>query len=259
MNIRSVGIVAFALLGAGLVGCGKRDLYFATSSNIGVDVAGDSVSPVQASFGFQRREIAQVPSSADGEAFPVYGNLDVDMKWFGERIVHQIFATGQAASNAAEAHVADEESIELEAEAKCVGRECVPLIFASHSIVGIHAGAGSAPQPASFSLGYKRVEATWIPTDSGAQQTRSVFGDISVSTCGLGECTSEAKAANVKPTATGGVRLSQTIATGAAAVTLTQRQETKDAITDATQAGIARAPAVAPESAALGVVASGER
>ncbi len=234
--------------------CGKKDLYFATSSNIGLDVAGDTVSPVQASFGFQRREVAQVPASKDGEAFSVYGNLDVDMRWFGERLVRQTFATGEAAESAAEVASAEEAGTMVEPEPLCTGRACIPLVFASHSVVGVHAVAGTAPQPASFSLGYKRVEATWIPTDSGAQRTRAVFGDISLSTCGFGDCQAPAgatgSAPNAKATVTGGVRLSQTIATGAAAVIVASREDTKETLQAATAVARADDGAVDPGTVA---------
>lgn len=225
----AIGMVA-ALAGA----CGKQDLYFATSSSVGVEVSGDAVQPVQANFGFQRREVARVPTNAAGEAFPVYGNIDVDMQWFGERMVHQIFATGEAAGHAAERDV--DKRREGRGVPECVGSHCKPLVFASHSSVGIHASTGTAPQPASFSLGYKRVEATWIPTDSGATQTRSVFGDIAVTTCGLTECgANDPDVPKVKRSATGGVRLTQTIATGSAAITVAQREETKAAFAAAVE------------------------
>lgn len=194
------------ILAALLSGC--KNLYFGTSTSVGLDVSGTSKIPTKASFAFDRSEIAIVPDDSEGNAHSVFASLDSEWTWFNGFIVDQIFATGEAADIAA-----TEPRISVQYDPKDLNTSKKPLVFATGTKLGIDIDFGlTASAPASLLVGYKRSEMTIIPDVAGKKKLNSVFADISIISKNEG-VTSISDAPRL-----GGVRIKQRFATGVAAV-----------------------------------------
>lgn len=102
-------VCAAAFLGAFLVcgGCSSRTLVFTTYTNIGVDVSAANGTPTRAVFGYKRFEGAVVPvdptqrTKDSGEAMSVFAAIDMTNGWLDGLSAIQVFATGEAAVEAA--------------------------------------------------------------------------------------------------------------------------------------------------------------
>lgn len=97
-------VISMALL---TTSCASRTLVFTTYTNIGLDVSAANGSPTKAVFGYKRFEGAVIPvdpskrTKNDGDAMSVFAAIDLKNEWLNGLSVLQIFATGQAAENAA--------------------------------------------------------------------------------------------------------------------------------------------------------------
>lgn len=92
-NIFLILIFGVAMLSTGCT----KNLYFGTSTSVGLDVSGTSKIPNKVSFAFDREEVAIVPDDDAGNAHSVFAALDSEWTWFNGFIVKQTFATGEAA------------------------------------------------------------------------------------------------------------------------------------------------------------------
>ncbi len=106
--IGRIGILAVWLLAGGLVvGCTAKHLAFTTYTKVGLDISTADGAPTQAVFGYKRFEGAIIPvqvQAEDGsepEVMSVYAALDLTNNWLEGLSILQVFATGQAAKNAA--------------------------------------------------------------------------------------------------------------------------------------------------------------
>jgi hypothetical protein len=97
-------IISTALLTAS---CAPNTLLFTTYTNLGLDVSVANGSPTKAVFGYKRFEGAIIPvdpskrTQTDGDAMSVFAAIDLKNEWLAGLSVLQIFATGEAAVNAA--------------------------------------------------------------------------------------------------------------------------------------------------------------
>ncbi|HEU5125894.1 MAG TPA: hypothetical protein VFW05_17720 [Verrucomicrobiae bacterium] len=186
-----------------LTGCCQNRVVFTTHSSLGLDVSGTAEFPNRVSFSSDRYEAAIVPRKTNGESHSVYGGMDADMTWFSGHAIRQTFATGEAAKLATGG---DTEPLLPTASASKA-----PLIFYTGTTYGLNISAGEQSMPPNLLLGYRRTEATIIPIPDPAQEVRSVYADIQISTG------SKATHVSTNFSTLGGVRIKQSFATGKAA------------------------------------------
>jgi hypothetical protein len=206
-------ILLFATL-LGLAGCSSHSLYFGTDTSTGLKVSGTQAAPTDVSFSYQRTEIAIIPPKADGGAHSVYGGIDHDYSWSEGYVLTQVFATGAAATKAAEnasSFVAHSATLNQTPKAS------QQLIFMTGTTFGLDMNLGAAPGDTSpaLVLGYRRNEATIIPIKDDAE-VASVYADISI-VGGKPSRTDDAVPPKITPFSPHGVRIRQHFATGAAA------------------------------------------
>ncbi|MCH6256242.1 hypothetical protein MLD52_06760 [Puniceicoccaceae bacterium K14] len=219
-----------------LSGCANH-LYFGTNTTIGLDVSGTAQVPTKIALAVEREEVAIVPNKSNGEAHSVFGAMDSNLTWFDGQVIKQVFATGQAAINAASG-TGKQNGTSKQNETGNNGH----LYFGTKSVLGIdiNSGAGSS-EPASFTLGFNRKEATVIPLNkTSCKEANSVYADISIVNHSQATNAADLGIANSDiPDDTGkGVRLSTRFATGKAAIALSTRpliqQTLNEAVTGAT-------------------------
>lgn len=197
-------------------GCAKN-LYFGTSTSVGLDVSGTSKIPSKVSFAFERAEIAVVPDDSEGNSHSVFASLDSEWTWFNGFIVKQTFATGKAAEIAS-----DESLVNIDYSPSTSKTSSKPIVFATGTKLGIHIEFGlTTESPASLLVGYRRSEMSLMPDVAGKEKIDSVFADISIISKGKG-LTSTIEAPQI-----GGVRIKQRFATGIAAVNAAANPETR--------------------------------
>lgn len=198
-----------ALLSLSLTGC-KNHVLFATHSSLGLDVSGTEEIPNKVSFSYDRYEAAIVPRKSNGEAHSVLGGMDADVTWFHGHSIKQTFATGEAAALASHG--------DTNAFVSSTNASKAPLIFFTDTSYGLKISAGEDSTPANLLLGYRREEAAVIPTPDPAQEVRSVYADITISTT-----TSSSVTTNFSMLK--GTRIKQSFATGKAAENLARQPE----------------------------------
>ena len=91
------------------LGCEANHLVFTTYTKVGLDISATDAQPTQMMLGYKRYEGAIVPvelpesaGEVQEEAMSVYSAMELRNDWFDGLEVLQVFATGQAAVNAAE-------------------------------------------------------------------------------------------------------------------------------------------------------------
>lgn len=216
--MKKVIIAALAVVICVTVGC-KNRLVFATHSSIGMDVSGTAQMPNKVSLSFDRYEAAIVPRKANGEAHSVFGGMDADMTWFSGHAIKQTFATGEAAKLATGGTSSPLATTNDKNEAQ--------LIFLTATTYGLNLSAGEQSMPPNLLLGYRRSEAAVIPIPDSAQEARSVYADIQISTTP----TSNPVATDFSKL--GGTRIKQSFATGAAADALAKTSAVKEKLATA--------------------------
>lgn len=204
-------------------GCTKK-LVFSTNSTIGLNVSGTAEVPSKVAFSYDRQEAAIVPKKHDDTAHSVYGGLDTDVSWRNGTIIKQTFATGDAAiyatggAPAGGAPAATEDSNELRNH---------PLVFITGTSFGLDLSAGEGQVKPDLLLGFKRAEGAYIPVPNNKKEVRSVYADILINTKDPDqESGSPAKSITDHfPTDANGIRIKQSIATGAAAINLAKSED----------------------------------
>lgn len=227
-----------------LAGCSTESLLFSTKTSVGIDLSATNGAP-RLNLGYDRTEAAIVPAKPDGGTHSVLGGLDADLS-MNEVRIKQLFATGQAAQIAAshaQAQGQDRASAAQAAAEAAAGKGRAaekayrPIVFAtdaSFSLINIQLQNNGLP--GSGSTLYRRSEATLIPIQPGQVEAASVYADISIDTNGKDKNPPTAPHSWVEdevgqhPTrfSTFGVRIVQSIATGAAAERLVARPDIRD-------------------------------
>ena len=152
-----------------IAGCsGQPDTaIFVTHTTLGIDF--DSTPP-SASIGYDRTEGYLGPRTANGEVPPIVAVLESNSTFFGND-TRQVYATGDAARIVQ----GDGKS----SPDKGLSGEPRVMFFGTTTSVGLKAEFG-ASTPTSFTLGYKRREASVIPLgeDNGEYHFPSVIASI---------------------------------------------------------------------------------
>ena len=201
-----------------LSGCSKN-LYFGTSTSVGMDVSGTTKIPSKVSFSFNRAEVAIIPTNSDGNTHPVFASLDSEWTWFNGFMIKQIFATGKAADIASNK---DKDTTTYTPTTKTSKKS---LIFTTGTKLGIDIEFGQTTStPASLLIGYRRSEMTLIPDVTSKKELDPVFADISIMSV---ESSSPDGVSNDYPQL-GGVRIKQRFATGIAAINAARHPEIKN-------------------------------
>ena len=216
MKIRRLTL--FVGVACSLAGC-AHNVYFTTSSSIGLDVSGTAQVPNKISFAFQRFEGAIVPNKSDGSAHSVLGKLEADpFTWFSGQKITQLFATGEAAINAAEAGVVSNAIPVNIAVANPVSPvypgDDKSLVFVTRTTIGLDLSAGEPNISPHLLLGYKRLETSAIPIPDPSREVRPVYANFLIDTH---SADTDGAVVGVK-----GVKIVQAFATGKAAVLLSR-------------------------------------
>lgn len=217
------GLMPVAMLVAALAtlgGCAspKEHATFVTKTSFSlVDV---DTAPPGVSIAYDRVEGYLGPRFDDGTVYPVAGSLETHGAGF-DRQIRQVYAAGDAARIVtAQPGTAPPPPRPVP---QADGRDNKVLFFGTATSVGLKIGfADGAPLPTSFSLGYKRKEASVIPVDRERQP--SVLASFD-------------NAAGVRAAQAGGragaeFGVEQFFATGRAAENLAGRPSIKDRFQD---------------------------
>jgi len=108
---RWLPVAALAAL-ASVSGCKSNHLIFTTYTKVGLDVSTTDGQPTSALFGYKRFEGAIIPVDVDEQemvgdpeipkdARSVYAAIDLENSWLQGLKIYQVFATGEAATQAA--------------------------------------------------------------------------------------------------------------------------------------------------------------
>jgi len=127
---------------------------------MGLDVSGTAQMPNKVSFSYSRFEGAIDPRKADGQAQTVYGGLDSDITFFHGQTIKQTFATGKAAIIAAGAKP-------IKKTTSTTTNATDPLLFITSTSFGLDITAGEQNMSPSMLMGFRRLEATFIPVPRG--------------------------------------------------------------------------------------------
>lgn len=156
------------------VGCAHRSLYFGTKTEIGVGITGTTTAPTSLNLGYDRSEVALIPSKTNGETHSVYGGLDYDLGPLlgGSTILTQTFATG----NAARVAVGDKSVTDSGTNQQ--GR----LFFATGTKIALNIDFGQSlgQSVPSFLFGFRRSEGTVVPIRDPNAEVNAVYADLSL-------------------------------------------------------------------------------
>jgi hypothetical protein len=193
-----------------LAGCATQNAVFVTKTSLSVvDV---DTSPVSATIAYDRTEGYIGPRLEDGKVYPVAGYLHTDGGTMA-RNTQQVFAGGRAAV------LVSGGTPDAQVTTTTCGdnRANPPLIFATGTTMGIKVGfADGTPLPNSFTLGYRRKEASVVPVSKDCQPSVLATYDSGLA--------AKAQPTDAKIKAT----VAQYFATGAAAEALASDPVVKD-------------------------------
>lgn len=201
-----------------LSGC-SNNLYFGTSTSVGLSVTGTSKVPTKISFAHDRSEVAIVPDDSAGNAHSTFAALDSEWTWFNGFVIKQHFATGDAADEAAKSGLAT-----VTYAPPAAGRTSdKPLVFVTSAKLGVSIDFGeSAEAPTSLLVGYRRYEGTIMPDARNQQKIDPVYADISI-IADDSKSVTDATGPRI-----GGTRVKQRFATGAAAIHAVTNADARD-------------------------------
>jgi hypothetical protein len=154
-----------------LSGCAlpSEHVLFVTKSSLGLDI---DATPASASIAYDRTEGYLGPRFENGSAPPVVAKISSNGAIFFGRDVRQYYATGTAANLLSGDSQNRTSDPELRGEPR-------PMFFGTTTTLGIKLGF-TANVPDSFIFGYRRKEASLIPTGMRADQTRTYPSVIGV-------------------------------------------------------------------------------
>jgi hypothetical protein len=191
-------------------GC-ANGLYFGTKTKWGLEATGTATAPVSVGLTYHRGEAVVIPENEAGRTYSVFGGSDNDFSWFNGLAVSQRFATGDAAVIAAGGTVEENEKTNDAQHGK--------LVFTTGTTFGLDLRySSSAAQSPGLLAGYRREEGVFIPTKPSAVEANSVYADISIVYSPDGDAAKlDAIEPDRRPRLSGGARIKQRFATGAAA------------------------------------------
>lgn len=197
-------ILILGLASIVLSGCSaKNNLYFGTSTSVGLDVVGTPASPISASFAYKRAEVTFSEQKKGQEPYSVLGTLDMDVDFWAGTKVDQHFATGAASEVAAyqgllnaqgqgNAILTDTEKTEKKDKIKALINDpsgstgnaaCTQdstdtskdqkFLFVTGSTIGIDIDASKADP--HVVIGYKRLESAYVPVCKTDGKVGSVY------------------------------------------------------------------------------------
>jgi hypothetical protein len=219
--LRAGAALAAALLGA----CASPEHHAIFVTKTSLAVLDADTAPASVSIAYDRTEAYVGPRFSDGQVAPVAGSIETDGRIFNRRI-RQVYATGDAARFAT-----TPVGVPLPA-ATPQGQATDPasrvMVFGTSTSLGLKLGfVEGTVLPNSFTLGYRRKEASVIPVEPG----------LFPSVIGVLQSDVDAAAADgARPEPAFG--LAQLFATGEAAATLAQREDVRRAFTDRTAKAI---------------------
>ncbi len=223
----------FPVVVVAMFGCSSRNLYFGTATQIGLDVSGTSQVPNRVSLGYGRVETAYVPNKTDGTAHSVMGALDSDITWFSGQRIKQIFATGEAAQNAAGGVYGAGGVVACQKES---ADDRAPLYFGTVQSFGLDLSFGGNNVAPGLVVGYKRAEGTVIPVVDPSCEVRPVYADISIDS--TSHSAGQSQTAQTVPSQIEGVRIVQRFATGQAAIDMTSQPQIANNLKSAVSGGL---------------------
>ena len=206
-----------------LCGCAGRNVVFATNTVLGVDVSGTiSQQPDHVSIAYDRQEVVYVPKRKIGQAQPISapstsGRLDAEVSFWEGVAVAELFATGRAAEQLATARMADPSRA-------AATTQVPPMLVLTRSKVGLIVDMPKEELLSpSMTFGYKRQNLAAVPVQGDL--VPAVYADISVHSKGFlgingmtpSGIPAERRISSGAGADGGGMRIVQTIATGAAA------------------------------------------
>ena len=103
----TIKTLTLTLLSLTLCSCANDHLAFTTFTKVGLDISAAESTPTSAMFGYKRFEGALIPVDPKdtdidpGDVHSVYAAIDLNNQWLGGIDIKQVFATGEAAVNAA--------------------------------------------------------------------------------------------------------------------------------------------------------------
>lgn len=170
MNLRDKFVFFTLCLSFVLSGCSTTDsAVFVTKSTIGV-VDVDS-TPGTVSFAYDRVEGYFGPNYENGAVPPVVGS----MRTSGEIInptIKQLYATGEAATLV----IDDKATTYTKSDDDKLTGERQALIFGTSTSLGFKIGVSNSNP--TFTLGYKRKEASYIPIHKGANGAEDKYSSV---------------------------------------------------------------------------------
>lgn len=246
-----------------LTGCGTGSrLIFTTQTAAGLDISGINGTSPKVALAYSRHELAFVPRKQDGSSHSVYGGLDADIRFKipPEYIIKQVFATGDAATNAANNGVGKSDGgppATVITNAVNIGPKPYTgrltdridsfspigrpppstLAFFTGTKFGLHVSYGREELSPNALIGYRRTEATLIPVPDPSQEVRPVYADLEINST---QHESTNKTESPKPSRLGGVRIRQSFATGQAALIVSSKPSVQQKLRDAASVPIER-------------------
>lgn len=217
--------VAITLAVLTLGGCAspRDNAIFATRTSL--SVIDTESTPASVSIAYDRAEGYMGPRLPDGSVYPVFGLLETDGGILF-REVRQTYAGGCAAQLVTLPAGRPVLSCPQPLTPTQGASDDKPILFfATSTTLGVKlafqtAANASVPIPESFTLGYKRKEASIIPVD--AQRQPSVLASVDTRS---GAAVDSGGTATVSPTGPGPLQLTQFFATGVAAENLARDPE----------------------------------
>jgi hypothetical protein len=219
-------LVIFALML--LTACQANKVYYASEGHIGVDISGSATVPTNYSVSGTSSELSIIPAKSDGSSHTIYGGFYANLKYLtlsGGNKIKQNFATGEAAVCAL---YSSNPTVLKAYKEQCrtmnpVKNKSTPvvteirdntLVVATRSVFGADLHYGDADSVGS-NFGYKRLVAAAIPVITSAEELGSVYVDINVdSLTSKKDCKAKTEVEQKSCSLVGGMKISQTIATG---------------------------------------------
>lgn len=206
-----------------LSACASADRHAVFVTKTSLAVLDADTAPAAVSIAYDRTEAYAGPRFSNGQVAPVAGSFETDGQIFARQI-HQVYATGDAARYATTPPQASLPAASPAASAADGSARI--MVFGTSTSLGLKLGfADGTALPNSFTLGYRRKEASVIPVDAG--MFPSVIGVLHNDTDALAAATASA-AGRPQPK----LGLAQWFATGDAADALARRDDVRQAFAD---------------------------
>lgn len=175
-RLRRAGAV---LAAAWLAGCAGPQGYVTFVTKTSLSILDVDSTPPGVSVAYDRVEGYVGPQLLDGKAPPVTGSIRTDGNLLA-RNIRQVYATGRAAlivNGAASAPVPSSAPVIPPANPASAPQR--PVFFGTGTVLGLKFSFSQDGLPGSFTLGYRRKEASVIPVTEDRLQLPSVIAVLS--------------------------------------------------------------------------------